>query len=72
MAQPGEAAGRRVGRADGLVRERRHFWTSSPSRWMILSSIVDVSVVCILSIRGILMAPLPGAVVGSVIAACAG
>jgi hypothetical protein len=39
---------------------------------MIISSIVDVSVVCILSIRGILMAPLPGTVVGSVIAACAG
>jgi H+-transporting ATPase len=55
-----------------LVRERNHFWNSSPSRWMIISSIVDVSVVCILSIRGILMAPLPGTVVGSVMAACAG
>ena len=39
---------------------------------MIISSIVDVSVVCILSIRGILMAPLPVAVVGSVMMACAG
>ena len=53
-----------------LVRERRHFWNSAPSRWMILSSIVDVSVVCLLSTRGILMAPLPDAVVASVISAC--
>jgi len=28
-----------------LVRERCHFWHSRPSRWMILSSIVDVSIV---------------------------
>jgi H+-transporting ATPase len=53
-----------------LVRERHHFWHSGPSRWMILSSIVDVSVVCLLSVRGIMMAPLPDSVVASVIAAC--
>jgi H+-transporting ATPase len=53
-----------------LVRERRHFWNSAPSRWMILSSVVDVSAVCLLSARGILMAPLPGAVIGPVILAC--
>jgi len=38
---------------------------------MILSSIVDVSVVCLLSTRGILMAPLPDSLIGSVILACA-
>ena len=54
-----------------LVRERRHCWNSAPSRWMILSSIVDVSLVCLLSIRGILMAPLLVSLVGSVILACA-
>ena len=53
-----------------LVRERHHFWNSAPSRWMILSSIVDVSMVCLLSARGILMAPLPAVVIGSVILAC--
>jgi len=37
---------------------------------MILSSIVDLSVVCLLSTRGILMAPLPDAVVASVISVC--
>ena len=53
-----------------LVRERRHFWNSAPSGWMILSSIVDVAVVCALSVRGILMAPLPASVIGLVILAC--
>ena len=41
-----------------LVRERRHFWNSAPSRWMILSSIMDVGVVCLMSMRGVLMASL--------------
>ncbi|MGO9451254.1 MAG: plasma-membrane proton-efflux P-type ATPase [Candidatus Binataceae bacterium] len=54
-----------------LVRERRHLWHSAPSRWMILSSIADISVVCILSKRGILMAPLPSTAIVSMILACA-
>ncbi len=54
-----------------LVRERHHFWNSAPSRWMILSSIMDVVVVCLMSVWGILMAPLPSAVIASVILACA-
>jgi H+-transporting ATPase len=45
-----------------LVRERRHFWHSMPSAWMVIASIVDVLVVCILSVWGILMAPLPASV----------
>lgn len=53
-----------------LVRERRHLWNSAPSRWMIFSSIADISAVCFLSIRGILMAPLSAPVVGSVMLAC--
>jgi len=54
-----------------LVRERHHFWKSAPAGWMILSSIVDMGVVCLMSVRGILMAPLPGAVIASVMLACA-
>jgi len=50
-----------------LVRERRHFWSSAPSRWMVLSSIADLGVVCLVSTRGILMAPLPYQVVTLVI-----
>jgi len=54
-----------------LVRERRHFWNSAPSKWMVISSIGDVALVFFLSIRGILMAPLPAWIVGSVFLACA-
>lgn len=42
-----------------LVRERRHFWNSLPSRWMILGTAVDVVVVSILAAQGILMAAIP-------------
>jgi H+-transporting ATPase len=38
-----------------LVRERRHFWGSIPSRWLMLSSAVDVLVVSLLATQGILM-----------------
>jgi H+-transporting ATPase len=54
-----------------LVRERRHFWNSAPSRWMILSSIADVTVVCLIATRGVLMAPLPALLLGEVLGACA-
>jgi H+-transporting ATPase len=38
-----------------LVRERRHFWKSIPSRWMILGTVLDVIVVSILATQGFLM-----------------
>ena len=41
-----------------LVRERHHLWHSRPSRWLLLSSSVDIVVVMFLAARGILMAPL--------------
>ena len=42
-----------------LVRERRHFWQSVPSRWLLLASLLDIVVVGILSTQGILMAAIP-------------
>ncbi len=54
-----------------LVRERRHFWNSAPSRWMVLSSIADLAVVVTLSARGILMAPLGAEVIAVVMLASA-
>jgi H+-transporting ATPase len=54
-----------------LVRDRHHFWNSAPSRWMIFSSMMDVGAVCLMSTRGILMAPLASAVIASVMLACA-
>jgi H+-transporting ATPase len=52
-----------------LVRERRHFWRSRPSRWLALASIVDIVAVSFLAIQGILMAPVdPQYVIGLLIA----
>lgn len=42
-----------------LVRERRHFWKSLPSRWMILGTLLDVIVVSLLATQGWLMAAIP-------------
>lgn len=42
-----------------LVRERRHFWKSVPSRWMLIGTLVDIIVVSILATQGILMAAIP-------------
>jgi len=50
-----------------LMRERNRFWSSIPSRWLIFSSLVDVLVVSILATKGILMAPIPWSLVGSLL-----
>ncbi|HTX79103.1 MAG TPA: plasma-membrane proton-efflux P-type ATPase [Longilinea sp.] len=42
-----------------LVRERRHFWKSTPSRWMLLGTTADIIVVSFLATQGILMAAIP-------------
>ena len=52
-----------------LVRERHHFWHSRPSRWLTVSSGVDVVVVVILAWRGWLMTAVGFAEVGVVLAA---
>ncbi len=39
-----------------LVRERGPFWNSRPSRWLMISSIADLIVVCVMAATGILMA----------------
>ena len=51
-----------------LVRERNHLWHSRPSRWLLLSSILDVLVVSILAARGILMAALPWTLIAALFA----
>ncbi len=42
-----------------LVRERRHFWRSLPSRWLMLASLLDILVVALLATQGILMTAIP-------------
>ena len=54
-----------------LVRERGRFWKSRPSRWMLLASGVDIAVICALAVGGVMMAPLPPALVGAALAICA-
>lgn len=42
-----------------LVRERQHFWESTPSRWMLLGTLVDVILVGFFASQGILMTAIP-------------
>jgi H+-transporting ATPase len=52
-----------------LVRERRHFWSSMPGRWLLLASAVDIVVVSLLATQGILMAAIPPALVAATLLA---
>jgi H+-transporting ATPase len=52
-------------------RERRHLWSSPPSRWLVLSSIADIAITSTLAIVGIAMAPLPAWAIAGVLAAAA-
>ncbi|MHB1850388.1 MAG: plasma-membrane proton-efflux P-type ATPase [Acidimicrobiales bacterium] len=52
-----------------LVRERRHLWSSRPSTWMLAATAADLVVVTVLATRGILMAAVPLADVGVLLAA---
>ena len=51
-----------------LVRERKRFWHSLPSRWLILSSAADIVVVSLMATRGILMAPISWSLAASLLA----
>jgi H+-transporting ATPase len=46
-----------------LVRERRHFWNSRPSGWLVASSCADIAVVSFLASKGILMAAISPALI---------
>jgi len=52
-----------------VVRERRRLWSSRPSRWMMLSSLIDALIIVTLAARGVLMVPLAPAVIGGVLLA---
>lgn len=55
-----------------VARERRRRWSPRPSRWMVLTSIVDLALITTLAECGILMAPLPGGIVAAVAVAAVG
>ncbi len=50
-------------------RERRHLWSSWPSRWLLLSSIADLLIASTLAIQGIAMKALPAFFVLGIFAA---
>jgi len=54
-----------------VVRERRHLWSSMPSKWVFASSSVDLGITATLALSGILMAPLPWRVVLAIFCAAA-
>jgi H+-transporting ATPase len=54
------------------LRDRRHLWSSRPSRWVLASSAADITIVATLALSGILMEPLSGRVVAAVFAAAIG
>ncbi|HXY22731.1 MAG TPA: plasma-membrane proton-efflux P-type ATPase, partial [Burkholderiaceae bacterium] len=47
-----------------LVRERSHFWRSGPGHWLLLATLADIVTVSALAAFGILMAPIPPALIG--------
>jgi H+-transporting ATPase len=54
-----------------VVRDRQHLWSSRPSVWIVLSSVIDVAIIAILAGRGILMHVLPWPLIGAVLLAAA-
>jgi H+-transporting ATPase len=52
-----------------LVRERRHLWSSRPSRWLMLGTTFDVILVSLLATQGILMVGIQPALVGGILLA---
>jgi H+-transporting ATPase len=50
-------------------RERRHMWSSRPSIWLLLSSVVDLLIASTLAISGIAMTALPVFMVAGTLAA---
>jgi H+-transporting ATPase len=53
-------------------RARQRLWSTAPSRWLVLSSVLDVLIAATLANRGLAMAPLPILVIGATLAAAAG
>ncbi len=52
-----------------VVRERRRLWSSRPSLWLMVSSVVDVGIIATLALGGILMTALPVSTVAATMAA---
>jgi H+-transporting ATPase len=51
-----------------LVRERRHFWRSRPSRILLISSVADLIVIGLLAGFGVLMTAIPVSIIAATVA----
>jgi len=49
-----------------VARERQHLWSSLPGRWLVLSTITDVSLISILALNGFLMTAIPFGILAGV------
>jgi len=52
-----------------VVRERRHFWHSRPSAWLLAATAADIALVGYLALNGIFMAPVAPALLAGLAAA---
>jgi H+-transporting ATPase len=52
-----------------VAREREHLWSSFPGRWLVISSIVDLTIISVLATNGFLMAAIPIGILIGVFAA---
>lgn len=55
-----------------MVRERKNFWHSRPSNWLLGSTIIDIIVICFMAWKGILMSPLTPSVIFGTLTLIAG
>jgi H+-transporting ATPase len=46
-------------------RSRRRLWSTAPSRWLVLSSAVDLLIASTMANWGLAMSPLPSVVIGA-------
>jgi H+-transporting ATPase len=49
-----------------VSRERQHLWSSKPGRWLIVSSVIDLTIITLLASNGVMMTALPVVIIGSV------
>jgi len=52
-----------------VARERQHLWSSRPGKWLIISSVVDLTLISLLAVNGLLMRPLAITVVAGLFVA---
>ena len=52
-----------------VSRERRHLWSSRPGRWLLASSVVDLTFISLLATNGVLMTALPLAILAGLLVA---